>query len=403
MQAAEQYRNQTGSFEGTPPLNVGVGYGMMVGFGIFFTVFCIGATQLHLKYNKIKLTSEFFSTAGRDIGVGLTACAVVSSWTWSATILQSSHVTWKYGVSGSLWYAAGASIQIFLFGIMSFHMKKYAKNAHTIGEIIHARWGPRTHKVFIYFFLLTNLVVVSMLIGGGANVFESVTGLDKGTSSFFLRLFFFTGSGGLIATYASAYLHVVIVSVITVVFVLQVYWLSPVLGSADVVYERLSAIALQSDQTCIEFGYDPSTQTCGGVGGNLGGSYLTTRSLFGLLFGLINIVGNFGAVFVDQSYWQIAISARPNACFKGFIVGGLVWFAVPFCMSTALGLANVALQLPTNSTEAANGLVDVASSISVMGKGGSVLLLVQLFMAVSAAGSAELNAVCYYWCSSSWP
>ena len=33
----------------------------------------------------------------------------------------------------------------------------------------------------------------------------------------------------------------------------------------------------------------------------------------GLKFGIVNIVRNFGAVFVDQSYWQSAIAAKPGA------------------------------------------------------------------------------------------
>jgi Na+/proline symporter len=36
------------------------------------------------------------------------------------------------------------------------------------------------------------------------------------------------------------------------------------------------------------------------VDGNKGGSYLTMFSQGGLIFGIINIIGNFGTVFVDQ-------------------------------------------------------------------------------------------------------
>jgi hypothetical protein len=36
---------------------------------------------------------------------------------------------------------------------------------------------------------------------------------------------------------------------------------------------------------------------------NKGGSYLTMFSKGGLIFGVINIIGNFGTVFVDQAYW----------------------------------------------------------------------------------------------------
>lgn len=48
-----------------------------------------------------------FSTAGRSVKSGLVAAAVVSSWTWAATLLQSSAVAYQYGVSGPFFYASG--------------------------------------------------------------------------------------------------------------------------------------------------------------------------------------------------------------------------------------------------------------------------------------------------------
>ena len=42
------------------------------------------------------------------------------------------------------------------------------------------------------------------------------------------------------------------------------------------------------------------------VGGNLGLSYLTMWSSQGLAFGAINVVGNFGTVFCDQTYWSVS-------------------------------------------------------------------------------------------------
>jgi len=64
-------------------------------------------------------TSEAFSTAGRTVKSGLVAAAVVSSWTWAATLLQSSGVAYSYGVSGPFWYASGATVQILLFATLA--------------------------------------------------------------------------------------------------------------------------------------------------------------------------------------------------------------------------------------------------------------------------------------------
>lgn len=47
----------------------------------------------------------------------------------------------------------------------------------------------------------------------------------------------------------------------------------------------------------------------------------------------------------NQSYWQSAIASRPSASVKAFLLGGLVWFAIPFTLATSLGLAGVALGL----------------------------------------------------------
>jgi len=55
------------------------------------------------RYNGELQTSEAFSTAGRTVKSGLVAAAVVSSWTWAATLLQSSGVAYRYGVSGPFW------------------------------------------------------------------------------------------------------------------------------------------------------------------------------------------------------------------------------------------------------------------------------------------------------------
>ena len=119
---------------------------------------------------------------------------------------------------------------------------------------------------------------------------------------------------------------------------------------------------------------------CGPVSSNNSGSYLAMLSGDGLMFGIINIVGNFGTVFVDQSYWQSAIAARPSSAAKGYLLGGICWFAIPFSLATSLGLASTALMLPIDAGEAGSGLVPPAVADHLLGQAGSVLILIMLFM-----------------------
>jgi len=161
-----------------------------------------------------------------------------------------------------------------------------------------------------------------------------------------------------------------------VIFMFQIYVTSDDLGSPAEVYKKLRIVEEEHP-----------------VEDNRDGSYLTMLSRGGFIFGIINIVGNFGTVFVDQSYWQSAIAAKPSCTYKGYLLGGLCWFSIPFSLATALGLGAVALDLPLTADEADAGLVPPATAFHLMGKGGAVLILIMLFMAVTSTGSAELIAV----------
>ncbi|XP_057786662.1 urea-proton symporter DUR3 [Salvia miltiorrhiza] len=384
---------QSSFFGGQPVLNQGLGYSVILGFGAFFAVFTSFLVWLEKRYVGSQHTSEWFNTAGRNVKTGLIASVIVSQWTWAATILQSSNVAWEYGISGPFWYASGATIQVLLFGVMAIEIKRKAPHAHTVCEIVKARWGTAAHMVFLTFCFMTNIIVTAMLLLGGSAVVNALTGVNIYAASFLIPLgvIVYTLAGGLKATFLASYIHSVIVHVVLVIFVYLVYVASSELGSPDVVYRRLLEVASKA-RSC----QDPTShagQACGPVNGNYKGSHLTMLSSGGLVFGIINIVGNFGTVFVDNGYWVSAIAARPSSTHKGYLLGGLVWFAVPFSLATSLGLGALALDLPITASEASRGLVPPATAIALMGKGGSVLLLTMLFMAVTSAGSSELIAV----------
>lgn len=61
------------------------------------------------------LSLRTHTVAKRSLGTGLTAAGVISSWTWSVTLLSSCTVAYTYGVAGSFFYAACNSTQIMVF------------------------------------------------------------------------------------------------------------------------------------------------------------------------------------------------------------------------------------------------------------------------------------------------
>ena len=359
-------------------LDESVGYLVLIGVGMLMASVVLILVKAETKWLGTKKTFEWFSTAGRTVKTGLIVTSVVSAWTWAATLLQSSTVAYQYGVSGPFWYAAGASIQVVLFAILAIELKRKSPMSHTFPEMINARFGKSSHKVFLSFAFLTNIIVTAMLVLGGAAVVNALTGIDVYIAAFLIPIgvIAYTLFGGLKATFLAEYFNTAFIFVVVLIFVSAIYFTNEDIGGISGMFEKLSEAAVMSP-----------------VEGNAAGSFLTLASVGALIFGIINIVGNFGTVFVDQSYWQRAIASRPRSVVPGFLVGGLAWFAIPFALATTLGLAAVAVNLQLTPLEISSGLVAPLAAAHILGDVGAILMLTVLFTAVTAAGSAQLISV----------
>jgi len=461
-------------------LGEGWGWFVVIGFGLFFTAFSMGLTRMEQNVLGTSMSSEQFNTAGRNIGAGLTAAVIVSQWTWAATLLMSSNMGWRVGISGPFWYASGATVQILLFAVLAIQVKRRASHMHTFMEIVKARFGTITHCIMIFFALMANMIVTAMLLLGGAATIADLTGMSKIWAAFLIPLlscWIYTMHGGLKATFFASYVHTTVIFFMLMVFTFSVYANSggdgTFYGSPTKVYDGLEAASvhgiftatqkfgdmtsagqfsalgafIENDGTCFSSAKESTGKSCSftkkginefccnpSVASMLGNSYcrhdtkdcidisatqhyqsdgcdeavgekcvpsfLTMGSPSGLLFGITNIVGNFGTVFVDQSYWQSAVAAKPKSAVMGFLIGGMVWFAVPFCMATTNGLAGRALTMEPglsplylDAGASGSGLTPARVLAHILGSGGAFILLLQLFMAITSTGSAEIIAV----------
>lgn len=177
----------------------------------------------------------------------------------------------------------------------------------TFLEAVRARYGTATHFVYITFGLFTNILVTAMLLTGGSAVVSSLTGVPTAAACFLLPLgvVIYTMFGGIKATFLTDYVHTVILLVIILTFAFTTYATGDRLGSPRAVYDALQDLASHAP-----------------VEGNAGGSYLTMRSKEGAIFFVINIIGNFGTVFMDNGYYNKAIAASPVHALPGYIIGG---------------------------------------------------------------------------------
>lgn len=368
------------------PLPQGAGYAIVLGLGTVFAVGMILTTYMLRRYQKEIITAEEFTTAGRTVKTGLVAAAVVSSWIWCSTLLTSASKQLD-GMLGGYSYSAGACFQIVAFAILAIKTKQKAPNAHTYLELVRKRYGKIGHCCYLFYAFATNILVTAMLLTSGAAVFESMTGMNSVASCFLLPVgvVIYTLFGGIKATFLTDFIHTCVIIVIIMVFAFKVYATSDVLGSPGKVYDLVREAAKRHP-----------------VPHNAQGEYLTMSSRSGGIFLIINLVGNFGTVFLDNGYWNKAISASPAAALPGYVMGGLAWFAVPALLSVTMGFACLATETlksfptypdPLTPEQVSAGLVLPAAAVSVMGKGGAVATCLMVFMAVTSAMSAELIAV----------
>jgi urea-proton symporter len=96
--------------------------------------------------------------------------------------------------------------------------------------------------------------------------------------------------------------------IIILYFMLSAYATSPLIGSPSNMYRLLKQAATKMP-----------------VDGNHEGSYVTLKSNFALVFGVIQLCSGSGTVFLDQAYWQRAIASLPTSAVRAYILGGITW------------------------------------------------------------------------------
>ncbi|EPQ30416.1 uncharacterized protein PFL1_01942 [Pseudozyma flocculosa PF-1] len=372
----------------TPPLSQGVGYGVVIGLGALFAIVVVGISRSLTRFAGLSKDAEEFSVARRSLGTGLTAAAVISSWTWSTTLLSSVSTAYNYGVAGAMLYASGNCTQIVLFSTLAIQLKRRAPSVHTYLELVRLRFGLLPHLTYIFFALATNILVCSSVLLGGAAAINAITGVNVYASLFLLpaSVVAYTLRGGLRSTILADYLHTVVIFIILFVFFLRTYATFPQLGSPAAVYQKLVEASVP-----------------GPVEGNYEGSYLTLKTSGGVQFAWLSFMEYTGVVFLDASFHQKGVAATPEAALPGYLIGGLAWFSIPFCLATTAGLAALALETTSPSfptypnrippADVSAGLVLPYAAQAILGKGGSAAVLLLMFMSCTSAISAQMVGV----------
>lgn len=367
-----------------PIFNQGVGYGIILGLGAFFALMMLGVTYLQNKFSRHKTNKiDEFAASSRNIPIGLMIVSIVSSWTWSLTLLQLATQSYNMGISGLYFYGIGGLIQVSVFSIVAAKVKANANLVTTFPEMAYFRFGTWGHLSFLFCGLVCNTIVSSCILLGGGVVFNAVTGMNIFAAYFLIPFVcsIYVFFGGLRATFISDASHTFILLIFLIIFAFCIYagGLSKI-GSPSKMYDLLT-----------ELGHiEP-------IDNNYHGLYLTFRSESGGIFLFMSILTGFGLVCLDQAYWSRAVALTSLTTSKAYFIGACAWFIIPVSMGLILGLGARACSMypewvPLTDEEVSAGLSAVAAASFLLGRAGSVLILLMVFLSVISSFSGELIA-----------
>lgn len=272
---------------------------------------------------------DTFFDAGGDVTTAMVMCSVVMKWAWTASYTWSVYDMVKYGVIGQFWFCAGLVIQPLLFAIVACEIRIKAPGAKTFLQVIYARYGVPAHVVFILFALFVNIYLASMVMYDGSNLLQILLkDVRREVLAVVLAaaVLLYTVFGGVGGSLYTAYVSLVLVMAFVVSLLVEVYYdpwsrQAAPLGSWKDIYKAVSCYRVSNDV------------------GNDVNSALTFLSTGGLIEGILMIMAGLSTMFVNQSFWQTSASAKPTQAVWGYILAGLVWFAIPLGLTFSLGSA----------------------------------------------------------------
>ena len=190
-----------------------------------------------------------------------------------------------------MWYGAMGTLQILLFALIAIKIKANAAGCHTFPEIILARHGKFAHITYLWNGFATNMLVGACLNLGGSQVVGALTGMNVYAACFLIPLVVaaYVIAGGLRSTFIADYTHTVILFIAIFVFGFVLYATSDDVGDLGKFYDLLVEASNNM----------PIAKNAGS------GSYLTFRSVDGLIFAIDLLIAGFSTVCeCPPQYWD---------------------------------------------------------------------------------------------------
>ncbi|WP_286974468.1 sodium:solute symporter family protein [Pseudomonas sp.] len=121
-----------------------------------------GTYLMTLGIRKKNEDADAFMVSNHRVGFGIGAASMTATWIWAASFYAAATSGYTYGVSGPIHYGLWGALMILFIYPFGRRFRKLAPNAHTLGELIHARHGSSSQPILA----LSNVLgsVISLMV-----------------------------------------------------------------------------------------------------------------------------------------------------------------------------------------------------------------------------------------------
>lgn len=117
-----------------------------------------GTFVITLFINKRTEDADGFMVSNRRVGFGIGAASMTATWIWAASFYAAATSGYTYGLSGPVHYGLWGALMILFIYPFGRRFRKLAPNAHTLGEIIHARHGSSSQLILAFSNIMGSLI-----------------------------------------------------------------------------------------------------------------------------------------------------------------------------------------------------------------------------------------------------
>ncbi len=305
---------------------------------------------------KLVKNSSDFLYAGRNVGLAFSTATLIAAWVTGNTTMAAPEQAYNVGLIACFGYAS-AGLPLIVFAPLALRIKKLMPNGCTSGDFIRIRFGKAVWGLYL---LLSAWYFIGCLITqamAGGILLQALSGTPYllGMLVVMVVCTIYTLMGGLKAVMATDYLLSMLILAVLFLAAIMAY---STFG-AGAVYDGVM-MAMPERMNLIS---------------GAGLMYLGSNFLFAA-----------GEIFHSNQWWQRVYASKDTVAAKSFILSGLIWMTVPV---VAGSLAFVAI---------ANGYVVPQVNMvfpivvsQLLGKGGSILVLVIIYAALASTVSSILT------------